>query len=81
MKTVPKSIIREENIINQFIREVKIQSCLEHPNVAKLYGFFEDKDNIYLLMELGYEGQLYRIMKQRGRFNETTTIYIIRQLC
>lgn len=32
-------------------------------------------------MELGYEGQLYRIMKQRQRFNETTTIYIIRQLC
>jgi aurora kinase len=63
MKTVPKSIIREENIINQFIREVKIQSCLDHPNVAKLYGFFEDRDNIYLLLELGYEGQLYKIMK------------------
>lgn len=60
---------------------MKIQSCLDHPNIAKLYGFFEDKDNIYLLLELGYEGQLYRLMKQRQRFNETTTVYIIRQLC
>jgi aurora kinase len=62
MKTVPKAVIREENIINQFIRELKIQSCLDHPNVTKLYGFFDDKDNIYLLLELGSEGQLYRVI-------------------
>lgn len=32
-------------------------------------------------MELGIEGQLYKLMKNKGKFNETTTIYIVRQLC
>lgn len=40
MKTVPKDFVKGENIINQFIRELKIQSCLMHPNIARLYGFF-----------------------------------------
>jgi aurora kinase len=63
LKTVPKAIIKEENIVGQFTRELKIQSVLDHPNITKLYGFFEDKDYIYLLLELGSEGQLYRIIK------------------
>lgn len=32
-------------------------------------------------MELGTEGQLYSLMRKKKRFNECTTIYIIRQLC
>lgn len=32
-------------------------------------------------MELGTEGQLYTIMKDKIKFNEATAIYIIRQLC
>lgn len=26
--------------------------ALEHPGLIKLYGFFDDKDNVYLLLEL-----------------------------
>ena len=71
----------EENIVNQFIRELKIQSCLEHPNVVKLFGFFHDKATIYLIMELGSQGQLYKVIKEKKKLGEATVSFIIRQLC
>jgi serine/threonine protein kinase len=36
---------------------------LDHPNLIKLYSYFSDEYNIYLLMELGCDGQLYDLMK------------------
>ena len=40
-KMSPKSML-------QLIREIKIQSYLNHPNIVKLYAFFGDERNIYL---------------------------------
>ena len=37
---------------NRFIECLKLQMCLNHPNVAALYGFFTEGDEIFLLMEL-----------------------------
>lgn len=54
---------------------------LDHPNITKLYGFFDDKDFIYLLLELGSEGQLYRIIKEKRRVSENTCIFLMKQIC
>mmetsp|Transcript_5350 Transcript_5350/g.9820 ORF Transcript_5350/g.9820 Transcript_5350/m.9820 type:complete len:218 (+) Transcript_5350:1063-1716(+) len=39
-------------------REISILQILEHPNIVKLYGVFQDEDNIYLSMELCEGGSL-----------------------
>jgi serine/threonine protein kinase len=54
---------------------------LDHPNIVKLYGFFHDKDNIYLLLELGSSGQLYKVIKDKERLSEASTSYCIKQVC
>lgn len=36
--------------LTQMIREIKIQSFLNHANIAKLYGFMSDHQCIYLIM-------------------------------
>jgi len=74
-------MVKEENIINQLIRELKIQSCLDHPNIIKLFGFFDDEKNVHLLLELGSSGQLYRVLKEKTRFSEEGSSYIVRQIC
>lgn len=81
LKIIPKEMVKEENIVNQLTRELKIQSCLDHPNIIKLFGFFDDEKNVYLLLELGSSGQLYRVLKEKGRFTEETTSYIVKQIC
>lgn len=30
--------------------EIKIQTFLNHPNALKMYGYFSDKKNVYLLL-------------------------------
>lgn len=42
IKKIEKRVIVEKNIVGQMIREIKIQSCLDHPNIAKLYGVLHD---------------------------------------
>ena len=44
---------------------------LNHPNIVKLYGFFHDQDNIYLIMESCLDGQLFKLMKERKNFEES----------
>jgi aurora kinase len=81
LKKIPKEIIKEENILNQLTRELKIQMFLDHPNIIKLYSFFHDEDNIYLLLELGSSGQLYKVIKEKERMTEASTSYTIKQVC
>lgn len=42
LKVVEKKRIIEENFLTQFIREIKIQAYLDHPNITRIYGFFHD---------------------------------------
>ena len=51
MKVMKKKSIREQKYIEQIIRELRIQSYLSHRNTAPLYGYFNDEENIYLLVE------------------------------
>ncbi len=37
--------------MEQFIREMKIQLFLNHPNIIKMYGYFDDLSSIYILLE------------------------------
>jgi serine/threonine protein kinase len=32
------------------VREIKIQSYLDHPNIVQLYTFFCDEESLYLIL-------------------------------
>lgn len=67
--------------IEQLVREVKIQSFLDHPNIAQLYCSFSDQDHLYLMLELCWGGNLYNILQRDGRFPEEKVKNIMRQVC
>ncbi len=46
------------------VREIKIHSYVDHPNIIKLYGFFHDEQNIYLILEYAPEGEVYKELKR-----------------
>jgi len=80
LKVVEKRRIIKDNFMTQFIRELKIQKFLEHPNIIKVYGVFSDEDNIYIILELGSDGQLYDIISNSTTLSEETTSFIIGNL-
>ena len=65
--------------------EIKIQMYMNHPNVLKLYGFFHDSKNIYLILE--YCSQcLFKDFRHKvifcliqGKLSEEETAYFGKQ--
>lgn len=80
LKIISKKHI-DEKFLTQLTREVKIQSFLNHPNIVKLYGFFSDDKNFYLVQELCCSGQLYSLLKKKRKMTEEATRAIIQQIC
>mmetsp|Transcript_41174 Transcript_41174/g.54077 ORF Transcript_41174/g.54077 Transcript_41174/m.54077 type:complete len:126 (+) Transcript_41174:43-420(+) len=56
IKTIARSKIRNWS---RFETEVRILQMLDHPNVIKLYEYFEDETNVYLVCELCSGGELF----------------------
>lgn len=63
LKAIPKKKVVAENMVTQIVRELKLQTFLEHPNVIRNYGCFSDEEHIYTVMEVGCDGQLYDLME------------------
>jgi polo-like kinase 4 len=80
IKKMPK-YFDDESIVEQLIREIKIQSFLDHPNICQLYTFFQEGDFVYLLIELCNSGNVYSMLRKKESFREEKVKSIIRQVC
>jgi serine/threonine protein kinase len=61
-------------------REIDVLSHLNHPNIIKLYEFYQDPENVYLITELCTGGELFdRIIKMK-HFAEAKAAIVMRQL-
>lgn len=58
IKILTKREIKESKMLEQVVREIKIQLYITHPNIVKFYGFFDDLLHCYILMECALDGHL-----------------------
>lgn len=65
--------------MTQLLREIKILSYVNHTNIVSLYKVFSYGDNIYLVEELGCDGELFSRMENK-KFSEEATSFIMRSL-
>lgn len=47
---IKKSVIKEENISDQIMNEIKVQLFLNHSNIVKLYTIFSDRLYVYMVL-------------------------------
>jgi calcium-dependent protein kinase len=59
----------------KFQQEISIMRELDHPNVIKLFEFFEDDRYVYLVMELCEGGELFDKIVAKGKFTESMARY------
>lgn len=60
--------------------EVSILSKLKHPNILQLLDHFQIGSVIYLIYEYCQEGDLYKIIRARGKIDEKRALKIIGEL-
>lgn len=80
LKAMKKIDIIHYRLERQFIREVEIQASLNHPNIAKLYGYFYDEKRVYMLIEYMPYGELYKLLEKHGPFNDIMASSFIYQI-
>lgn len=79
IKAVYRSLM-DETRVHKIVKEVEIQSFLDHPNIVKLYNFFVDDDSAYLVMEPCLGKNLHEAIRDVGRVPEKTVIEWTRQI-
>ncbi|NP_001158489.1 aurora kinase A [Saccoglossus kowalevskii] len=80
LKVLFKSQLQKAGVEHQLRREIEIQSHLRHPNILRMYGYFYDDIRVYLILEFAPQGELYKELQKRGRFDEKRSATYVGQL-
>lgn len=51
LKVLSKKQIMNSNVVGQIRREIEIQTHLKHPNILRMFGFFQDEKRIFYILE------------------------------
>lgn len=62
------------------MNEINNIKILDHPNILKMYEFFEDENRFYIVTELCSGGDLYSEINNKGKLTEDETKIIIKQI-
>ena len=70
-----------QKLLNEAKREISILKNLDHPNIEKIYEYYEkENDNINLVMELIDGQELFSKLMKETRFSEQNTAIIMYQI-
>ena len=78
VKTIHKKSLRTEEEKRTFFNEVGVLKNLDHPNILKLYEFYQDSRNYYLITEYCSGGELFERIINNGYFSEANAAEILR---
>ena len=79
MKIISKEYIVEGQS-QKLIDEIQILKKLEHPNIMKIYEYYDDSKNIYIVSELCDQGDLLGKMRKLGSMSEVVVKFLMDQI-
>jgi len=79
-KIVPKSLLVKQHQREKMAQEISLHKTLNHPYIVKLYSYFEDKDFVYIILELCRRRSLMELHKRRKAITEPETRYFMKQI-
>jgi polo-like kinase 1 len=72
-KIITKASLIKPRAKQKLKSEIKIHKSLSHTNVVKFLHHFEDRENIYILLEICNNKSLNDMVKRRRRLREIET--------
>lgn len=70
LKVLFKDQLRRYEMEKQLRREVEIQTRLRHPNIVRMFGWFDDETRIFLIIEFIGGGEVFSVLRMEHRFSE-----------
>ena len=80
VKCIDKSSLDEADL-KALLQEVQILKELDHPNIVKLYDFYEEEDFFYVVLEFVAGGELFERIVEKSYYSEEEARNVIRILC
>ena len=69
VKIFRKDLAMTESSKKKLMEEINILRSLDHPNIIRVYEFFEDAKRFYIVMEECNGGELFEEILKRQYFN------------
>ena len=69
-KVIPKQSLVKSRAKQKLISEIKIHKSLHHQNIVHFEHYFEDTENVYLLIEICTNQTLNELLKRRKKLTE-----------
>lgn len=79
-KIIPHSRIAKRNQKLKILREVELHKDLKHKHVVEFHSYFEDNENVYIILENCPRKSLVHVLKNRKYLTEEEVRYYVKQL-
>ncbi|XP_059619622.1 serine/threonine-protein kinase polo [Phlebotomus argentipes] len=79
-KVVPKKLMVKESQKEKMTQEIAIHRSLNHKNIVQFHSFFDDKINIYIVLELCQRRSMMELHKRRKSITDFECRYYIYQI-
>ena len=66
--------------IELIYKEISIQIQINHPNIIKLFSYYENEENIYMILEYSNKGSLYTLIRKKQYLKENETFHYFIQI-
>lgn len=81
IKMMQMSDIKTNIDVKNLRREAEVHLSLDHPNILKMYGYFYDSLRLYYVMEYAGKGDIWSLLRKKGKFAESEASTYIKQIC
>jgi calcium-dependent protein kinase len=75
MKVISKA---SEKVVQTIYDELNVLKSLDHPGIVKVFEYYQDDKNLYVIMEYLKGGSVFDRMRVFGRFGERESAYIMK---
>ncbi|CAF1181327.1 unnamed protein product [Rotaria sordida] len=79
-KVVPKSMLVKPHQKEKMQQEVTIHQSLNHKHIVQFFSYFEDENNVYIVLELCRRRSLMELHRRRKTVTEPETRYFVKQI-
>ncbi len=80
LKSLPRHLLSNDNLIDRFKREARAAAALKHPNIVTVYELFKHGDKFYIAMEY-IDGICLNTIVEQKELSVQKAIFVAVQIC